>query len=686
MKTIQTSDKYFQTDLTKLKDWHEFEFHQGGGKSSSLTSLGELRTAYVSISKIINAQIGIRQPEMNWQSHLQDNDSKHIKTGTERAHYVNSHHLTCNLINLWILEERTEPLDALFIDEADISLKSFFTWNLAQKDDRWVRSYDQLIYRLNSTPKVLFMGAQSNGMVRLINERICGRAHTLHKNTYKDLEGKDFTLCDDGKQIKTLIEKQLELRLSDREKYGGVYVASENTSLLAILSADWIDRFKKQLKTKIVVKDQSLSNEELKILGDPNKQQDWDLMLCSPKTKDGIHIIGGFDLVAGLYSGKALLGDEEVINALLRVRTCKKFALHIANTKLLEGHLTSKDAFENPQALLMVEQEKFKRTNHTTGKIEKADADLQLFTQFSELDKKEARYGRKKTIPEKLIKRGGTVKHFEGEISQTIPENKKTRQNRQKLILQAKPYKANEWGQRKDIYRQIHTEILQLYGEVNEETYERWDGGDWKENNRRADELGETELNGTPKNEAIVKVDKWIQTNTRFMENYIVATKGEGGDVYQIPRQVLYSSPMWKELLENKDQWNIFFGRVGLTGIEIKDKHTNPDTNSGMDLYMRLIKKFNWNSTLYEAKPQKAKTLTRQLAEPQYRPYLKQWRAEGNKSQPLERYFWEKLLSGEETLRSLTKEAIDFIGTYPYVVIQKDKWRHSNYISLETAR
>jgi len=676
METLQTNNQFLEADLTELTDWHEFKYHQGSGKSTSLLTLKDKSVGYISISKTINAQIDIRQPSMNWQSHLASDNSGKIRKDLSK--YVNSQHLTSNLINLWVWEGRTEPLEVLFIDESDISLESFFTWNLSQIDDRWARSYDQLIYRLNSSPLVCFMGAQSNGIVSLMNERIIGRPHTFHENTYRDLEGKQCVLCDNQKQLRTLIERQLELRLSNREKHGGVYVASENTDLLSLLSSDWINRFP-ELKTKIVKKNDSLSNEELEILADPNKQQDWDLMLSSPKTKDGMHVIGGFGLVAGMYSGKAFLGDEEVINALLRVRTCKNFALHIANTKSVEKHLKSTDAFENPQAMLVAIGEKFKRTNRTTGEIERTDADLQLFTQFSELRKKEAKHGRKKTIPEKLEERGMNMTPFIGDISQTIPESKKTRENRLELVLEAKPYKINEWGEERDPHRQIHTEILRVYGEVNEENYKRWDGGNFAENSKRAQKLGLTELNGTPINEARVEVDKWQIENNKFMEAFIVARDKNGK--YQIPRQVLYDSPMWKQLIENKDQWNTFFGRIGLTGIEIKDKHTNPDSNLGLDLYMRLLRKFNYTAELVEAKPQKAKTLTRQLAEPKYKSRLTEWRANGHPRQGLERFFWEKLITGEEVLSDITEEALTFLECFPYVLIHKDKLSHSNYIS-----
>jgi hypothetical protein len=671
----KTNNQFLETDLTKLKDWHEFKYHQGSGKSTSLLTLKDKSVGYISISKIINAQIDIRQPEMNWQSHLAE-DNTSIKK--DLSNYVSSQHLTCNLVNLWVWEYRTEPLDILFLDEADISLEGFFTWDLIQKDDRWVRSYDELMFRLTTTPLVLFMGAQSNGIVRLMNERIIKRPHTLHENSYKDLEGKQCVLCDNSKQLKTLIERQLELRLSNREKHGGVYVASENTDLLSVLSSDWIKRFP-ELKTKIVVKNKALSNEELEILADPNKQQDWDLMLCSPKTKDGMHVIGGFDLVAGRYSGKALIGDEEVINALLRVRTCKNFALHVANTKSVEKNLKSSDAFENPQAMLVSVLPKFRRRNRTTGEIERTDSDLQLFTQFSELRKKEAKYGRKITIPEKLEERGMDITPFIGAISETIPESKKTREDKLQLVLEAKPYRANEWGERKDAYRLINTEILRVYGEVNGENYKRWDGGNFLENFKRAQELGQTELNGTPVNEARVEVDKWQIENKKFMKAFIVARDKTGK--YQIPRQVLYDSPMWKQLIEDKDQWNTFFGRIGLSDIEIKDKHTNPDTNLGLDLYMRLLRKFNYTAELVDAKPQKDKTLTRKLAETKYKARLKEWRANGNSRQGLEKFFWEKLITGEEVLSDITDEALTFLECFPYVLIHKDRLSHSNYIT-----
>lgn len=671
MKTIQTSDRFIQLDLSDLEDLTELEAGQGAGKTTALETLTSQRVLLVASSNPLLRQIQLRMPDMDWQMHIQEDG--HTKKGEDLENYLKAKHCLCNIQSLHLWTGVETSLDVFAIDEADITLKDLYLYR--PQPELVETNISQLIWRMRSTSSVICMGAHSTGFLSLFNERNLQRKHTRYINKYSDLEGKRLGLCDNNKQLRTLIEAQLEKRISDPKKHGGVFMPTEYKGHLQTMVEAWKERFP-TLKIRIVNADNPLTEQELRDLADPNKRTEWDLLICSPSLRDGFHIMGSFELVAGDYSQSAndILTDQEIINALLRVRTCKEFALHCKDTKSLEGTLKSYQILEKRGLDFIDLPKHFRLTDPRTGKIVTKNTEEKIGFEFWTNYREEHIKGRKYKIPTIWEKRGGEC-YFPDYESKTVPTYSK--ESQMNKVMRAEPYNSNDWGARIDNYRIIHSEILKIFGEVTEQTYLAWDNGQWKKNEEREARLFKTKVkDGFNDNE--IEIDICAEKFIREIGEYVVGVD-DSGEVYTIHKDCFLNWAIWIDLKENKDQWNKLIGRIsGLESLKIKDRHLSTESNACLEWLADLLRKYNYRVDCLEAKPQKTKSSKRQLAEPKYRSQLKQWRSEGNKNKPLERYLFQRLAENKERLRYLSNEAQDFLNCYPHVVISKHQLNNSN--------
>ena len=677
MKLIQTANQFIELDYSKLEGLSEIEAGQGAGKTTSINSLVNDSVLLVSSSNNLLTQNQVRFPDMDWQMHIQD--SGHTKKGEALDDYLNVKHSLCNLQSLHLWEGIDRTFDALVIDEADIFFKdSFMYMPHSQTQNRALKNLNQLIWRMKSTPSVLCIGAHSTGFLRMFNEQFIHREHTFYQNIYADLEGKELICCDTNAQLRTVIEKQLELRLSDRSKHGGVFMPTEYSNHLTTILDAWKKRFP-TLKIKIVKADMKLTKEELRILSSDNETQEWDLLLASPSLRDGFHIMHGFDLVAGDYSQSRhdILTCDEIINAMLRVRTCKHFAVCIKDTKSLTGELKSKAILDNPSKAFGQTPKHLLITNIETGQLESNNSIQEIGHNFFSNLREEQTLGRKPKLGSKWVERGGKAK-FPPEISKTIPTY--SRQNKMESVLKAEPYKASDWGQRTDEHRRIHTEILRRYGVVSEATYTRWDRGNYKTNEERAERLYKVkERTGDLIENGKIEIDIWTEKLLEEMENSLMITKD--GELYQIHREVFLNWAIWNQLKADKDKWNKLCKQINLADCEIADRHCSQTTDKCLEWFAVLLRKYNFEVfETVEAKPQKAKEL-RSNAEKEHRADFTQWKLEGNKGKQLQSYLFTKLLSRELSLNGLSRNSKDFLDCYSYIKVSQQQLSHRNYIS-----
>ena len=680
MKLIQTANKFIELDYSKLKGLSEIEGGQGAGKTTSINSLFTDSVLLLSSSNNLLKQNQVRFPDMDWQMHIED--SGHTKKGEALDDYLNAKHCLCNLQSLHLWEGVDRTFDALVIDEADIFLKDSFMYmphSLTQ--NKALKNLNQLIWRMKSTPSVLCIGAHSTGFLRIFNEQFIHREHTFYQNIYADLEGKQLIGCDTNAQLRTVIEKQLELRLSDRSKHGGVYMATEYANHLTIILDSWKERFP-TLKIKIVKSDMRLTEEELRILSSDNETQEWDLLLASPSLRDGFHIMHGFDLVVGDYSQSRndILTCDEIINAMLRVRTCKRFAVCMKNTKSLTGELRSKAILDNPREAFVETPKYLLITNTETGLLESSNSIQEIGHNFWSNYREEQTLGRKQKVGEQWFTRGGEFVFATEDISPTIPTYK--RQNKMEAVLKAEPYKASDWGQHHDEHRRIHTEILRRYGVVSEATYTRWDRGNYKANEERAKRLYKVkERTGDLIENGKIEIDIWTEKLLEEMENSLMITKD--GELYQIHREVFLKWAIWNQLKADKDKWNKLCKQINLADCEIADRHLSQETDKCLEWFAVLLRKYNFDVSLHKtskAKSQKATEL-RSNAEKEHRADFNQWKLEGNKGKQLQSYLWYKLLSRELSLNGLPRNSKAFLDCYSYIKVSPQQLSHRNCIS-----
>jgi len=423
MKLIQTHDKFIDLDYSSVNGLTEIEAGQGAGKTTSLNSLEPLQVLLVSSSNNLLKQIKARMPNMDWHMHIDENGKN--PTGDALGTYLEAKHCLCNLQSLHLWEGVRRVFDTLVIEESDLFFKDLYLYR-PQSNTPVIKNHTQLIWRMKSTPSVICIGAKSTGYLTLFNERNTGREHTFRQNIYPDLEDKQLIGCDNGIQLLTLIEEQLVLRLSDRSKHGGVYIPTEYADHLKTMVATWRERFP-ELKTRIVKADMPLSENELRILASETEEQEWDLLLASPSLADGFHIMNGFDLVAGDYGRSAndIQTAEEIINAMLRVRTCKKLAIHMKNTTALEKTVNSNTILENPDDLFLKTPKHLRITNTDTGEIESSSSDLEIGYTFWSEYRSEQTLGRKEKVGLRWEERGKRLFDAERVMTGDIFENEK---------------------------------------------------------------------------------------------------------------------------------------------------------------------------------------------------------------------------------------------------------------------
>ena len=678
MKLIQTANQFIELDYSKLKELSEIEAGQGAGKTTSINSLVNDSVLLVSSSNNLLKQNLIRFPDMDWQMHIDHNG--HRKKGEALDEYLNAQHCVCNLqsINLWESVDRT--FDTLVIDEADIFLKDCFMYMPPSgTPNQALKNLTQLIWRMRSTPSVICIGAHSTGFLKTFNEQFVHREHIFYQNKYPDLEGKQLIGCDTNDQLKTVIEKQLKLRISDPRTHGGVFMPTEYSNFLSEMLDAWKVTFP-TLKVKIVRADAKLTEEELRILGSDNETQTWDLLIASPSLKDGFHIMHGFDLVAGDYSQSRhdILTCDEIINALLRVRTCTRLAVCMKNTKSLRGQPKSQAILDNPNKALLQTPNHLLKTNTQTGLLEPSNSIQEIGFNFWNNYRQEQTLGRKGKVGWKWGLRGGEFTFAQEEISTTIPRY--SQQNKMEAVLRAKPYKPSDWGQDDDAYRRANTEILRQYGIVSEATYKRWDRGHYKANEERAERLYKVkERTGDLIENSKIEIDIWVEKLIKEMDGCLMIAKD--GELYQIHREVFLNWDIWFDLKTRQDQWNKLCRNVGLADCEILDKHKSTANDKCLEWFAVLLRKYDFEvSGTVEAKPQKATEL-RSNAEKGHTANLDKWRLEGNKGQQLQSYLWYKLLSRELSLNGLSRDTKAFLDCYSYINVTPHKSSHRNYIT-----
>ena len=683
MKLIQTHDKFIDLDYSSVNGLTEIEAGQGAGKTTSLNSLEPLQVLLVSSSNNLLKQIKARMPNMDWHMHIDENGKN--PTGDALGTYLEAKHCLCNLQSLHLWEGVRRVFDTLVIEESDLFFKDLYLYR-PQSNTPVIKNHTQLIWRMKSTPSVICIGAKSTGYLTLFNERNTGREHTFRQNIYPDLEDKQLIGCDNGIQLLTLIEEQLVLRLSDRSKHGGVYIPTEYADHLKTMVATWRERFP-ELKTRIVKADMPLSENELRILASETEEQEWDLLLASPSLADGFHIMNGFDLVAGDYGRSAndIQTAEEIINAMLRVRTCKKRAIHMKNTTALEKTVNSNTILENPDDLFLKTPKHLRITNTDTGEIESSSSDLEIGYTFWSEYRSEQTLGRKEKVGLRWEERGGKFTIAPLKVSNTVIKYKKA--NKMEAVLRAEPIEPSQWGKPQNEARQIHTEIMGIFGEVTEQTYTRWDNGNYLKNEERGKRLFDAErvMTGDIFENEKIETDIWVEKLIRKMEGYIVVD-----DMWRVHQEVFLGWDMWKELRKNKDKWNKICQRIGLADCVIEDRHTSTETTASLYWFATLLRKYNYKVECVDARPQKATEL-RSKAEKYDRFAFKHWKDKSlwNKNKQLQKYYWDLLITGERTLddirgqgtRKGNIEICAFLDCYSYLQITKQRVNNKGFIT-----
>ena len=672
MKLIQTANRYLDLDFSTLKDLSEIEAGQGAGKTTGLNSLRPLSVLLVSSSNSLLKQIRTRMPEMDWQMHNDEN--KYALKGEALAKYLEAKHCLCNLQSLHLWEGAKRTFDVFAIEEADLFFKSLYLYR-PQTNVPSIKNHSQLVWRMKSTPSVICIGAHSTGYIKGFNERNLHRDHTFHQNIYPDLEGKELIGCDKGAQLKTLIEEQLELRLSDRATHGGVFIPTEYKAHLRTMLEGWVERFP-TLRARIVTADNPLSESELGTLASETEETGWDLLLASPSLRDGFHIMNEFDLTAGDYarSFNAILTLDEILNAMLRVRTCKRFAIHIRDTKTLEKESNSNAILEKQSSIFLESPKHLLITNTDTGELEVSNADQLIGDKFWTEYQAEETQGIKQKLGIIWERRGGIFSLAPLKVSKTVATYK--RQDRMMSVLQAKPIRASEWGQAKNEFREIHTEILSIFGEVTETTYTRWDNGNYKDNIERSLRLFNADRVKTNDSfeDSKIEVDICTEKFIKKLQTLMIDNK------YIVHEQVFQRWAMWNELKANRERWNELCRRIGLADCEIQGRHTNLQTHACLEWFAVLLRKYDFQVDCVEPKSQKAKDL-RSEAEKGYKPRLEQWKLEDNKHGNLQRFFWDKLVKKELSLESISTNALKFLNCYSHIVVSKQQLSRRNSIT-----
>jgi len=344
-------------------------------------------------------------------------------------------------------------------------------------------------------------------------------------------------------------------------------------------------------------------------------------------------------------------------------------------TKAFEKTKDSNTILENPSSMFLQTPKHLLITNTETGKLEVSNSDQVIgynyWTQYSS----EQTWGRKLKVGIRWEDRGGSFSIAPMKISPTLVKYRQL--DKLESVLTAEPLLAREWGQNRCEFREIHTEILTIFGEVTKDTYNHWDNGNYQKNIERsyrlfdADRVKSNDLFEDSKIEVDICTEKFIRKLEALMVD----------DDYIVHQEVFQKWAMWNELKKNSDKWNVLFKRIGLADCQIQDRHKNLTTDACLEWFAVLLRKYNYKVNYVYAKPGTTKTLACQLAKPKYLAQLTKWRLEGNKSQTLETFFWDKLVNEEYRLTDLTANALTLLNCYPHIQIVKQGLSRRNSIS-----
>ena len=713
--------------LVKTNRWVEEDFSlclngiyiiqagQGSGKTEAIKTIpAGKKVLLIGSRNQLGIQTKARCPKQIKTTHLKS--TKSVKSRGELALLEN---LFINYSSLRKLSNhRSIEYDYLIIDEPILLWSHSTEYKPSNKNEK------EFLYRINSTPIVIFMGAD---MPDYMLEEINGFVETRKKYyphlqqddlqhikyQYPYLKDKEFVFVHSADERDTYIEYQLKKRIENKgggyvpveidqsnwqltdEERGvvwneerGILIATEYGAAVKNIKAKWDKWYQTNyphIEPNIVAvysKNTDIYDSYLETLSNPKINTGIDMLIISTVWGVGIDIRNEFALTVGDFcrNKEMPLTWREHKHLLLRDRDV---SLHIIQDRNSNPHdrygIMFKTAIKNEEDLSQYFEEFGVRTeelyirNSITGAVEAEDRSIINRLIRHTVGTFWDRYERSSQLIKALKAGGGTVEVSRKiEISETLQPQAKATENEK--ILSVKAYTEEEAHNpldfRDDARRKrylIERDIGK--SDITQRDIDWWDYGDWdkNQNNRR---YLDKRWWAKPKYEALEDRRDELHRAIYTIRRAIQFIEGLG----MITSEQLNANPVWKELKNNKDRFNTIIKEMAWYGCDIKT-----DTmTAGIKWLGEILKRYNYHTQYKEGGVIAGLEQTaRQEHNPDFKRWKKEYRANNTVSGYLKykHYLWNGLNDGTLNYSQLGEETQKYIKTFPHLLIEEYETR-----------
>ncbi len=377
-----------------LRDYGEFfvlllEAHLGAGKTTSIEQFKHLKVLYISSSVELIEQICQRY---KWLTSYIEED------GTTRKNKQQLRNIKRLAINYHSLHKLTQEgdikFDVVIIDEPYAVWESSTTYKPNKRNEA------EFIYRIQSTPKVVFMGADfpefiNDEIKTIIKNRPSELGTTLTELKYeypidshievrfvynqadRDMfinrhmkfredrrlylektpfgikKSNTFELERNDGTIHSFYEEQTEWDKFNNTK--GVLIVSEyGITGTENMAEKWRTEYPELNIVVIHSKNAKLHKELRDNFSDPDKYSGIDMLICSPSWSMGLNIVNEFDLVVGDFARNAEfpLTPREIYQSMHRERNPQLHIIQISKRTTIGGEWETLPAYSRETSSL----------------------------------------------------------------------------------------------------------------------------------------------------------------------------------------------------------------------------------------------------------------------------------------------------------------------------------------------
>ena len=689
--TSESSDRYIELWYGDLEQGiYTVCSPQGTGKTGATNRIPEGK-------KVLS--IGSRN-ELGEQTKIRCPEQIHTTHRLSEKKYINRDVLQAST-NLWInysslkklSEHKAIKYDYLIIDEPVLLGQHSTEYKPDAQDEA------EYIYRIISTPKVIFTGAEipdylkreisKYAQLRKKKFPLLGNQVIHFKNDYPILKGKTFRFVKTKDERNSEIANTLEfrMRMTDwqypdfkKEWFGrGVLIVTEYGQAVKTIKAEWEQWYRNHypdFKPNIVAvwsKNSTDYQEYLESLSDPNKDSCIDILIISPVWGQGLNIRNEFDLTVGDFARntKMPLTYREHLHLLTRDRDCRRYLIQdrdsIAednyNIQLI-GSINSIDDLYKYYPEFGIKKDKLLIRN-TDGSTSPVAETLTTRLIESTVDSYLDRWNRDIQLRNELIRLGAKEETAPIEIQKNLPQAVKEDQNR--LILECEPYNQEEAND-SITYREDHRRIkYHIEKDLGRPCISQREIDQWADNTYLDNEANRRYLD-TKHFETIKETEK--DTSELYQAVYVIRSCINFiREIGMITAEQLNLNPLWKDLIKQQHHYNRLIQELGWHECNIKHE----TTNDSIYWLQNILKRFNYHVELNRNGVKADLKTAQKEHNPDFTKWKKIYRARNKVDGYLKYYdyLWHGLNDGSLIYSKLGPDTKRYIKSFPHLIIKE---------------